>query len=330
MKFFSVLALTCVISISSAFAAEKPANGWTKGKYKGKEGSREYFLYLPQKYNGKNALPLVVMLHGCLQDVTTFSKETGMNNIAEKYGFAVLYPEQTYQDNVWKCWNWFKPENQTRGGELAIVAGMVQQLKKSFPVNEQKVFVAGLSAGGAMASNLAACYNDIFSGAAVHSGMEFSAAKTEAEAHQVTKNGSTHDIRKSAIDASKCSGANAKPMAIITFHGKDDNFVNTANSDNVVKQFTKMNDLLDNKIEDDSQNLSLITSREDQVTNGYRYLMEFFGGGGNILLQKVSVYEMKHAWSGAHQAGQYADVKGPNASEMLWIFLSNYSVKRSK
>lgn len=329
MKILSLLILAFSLNANLAFA-EKPANGWSQGTFTGPTGTRDYSLYIPQKYNGKTPLPLMVMLHGCLQDLNTFAKETGMNEIAEKYNFAVLYPEQSYQNNVWKCWNWFKPENQTRDGELAIIAGMVEEMKKSFPVNAQKIYVAGLSAGGAMASNLAACYNDIFSGAAIHSGLEYAAAKTEDEAHQVIKNGSTHNIKKSALDASKCSGPNARPIAIFAIYGRQDEFVNTVNTENVLKQFAKMNDYLDNKRDDDSQNLNLITSREDQVTDGYKYLMEFFGGNGNILMQKVSVYEMKHAWSGAYQSGQFADPKGPNASEMLWLFLSNYSKSRVK
>lgn len=330
MKFILILSLFFTLTTSS-FAAATPSIGWSKGHFSNDAGARDYFLYLPKNYSASAKVPLMVMLHGCFQDPTSFSKETGMNDVADKYGFAVLYPEQTFQNNIWKCWNWFKPENQQHdSAELSIIVGMVGQLKSAIKIDQQKVYVAGLSAGAAMAANLVACHNDVFAGAGIHSGMEYAAATSESEAHQVTGSGSTHDLHQSGIEAAKCSGPKSKMAAIIAIHGKDDNFVNPINTDNVVQQFSKMNDILDNAKDDNSQNTRIITTREDQVPNGYRYTTDFFGGNGKIMIQKVTVFGMKHAWSGAHQAGQYADPKGPDASEMIWLFLSNYSVSGKK
>ena len=300
---------------------------WTQDSFSNSAGSRGYYLYVPKSAPSGKPTGLMVMLHGCFQDAVSFSRQTGMNVVAEKYGFAVIYPEQTYADNVWKCWNWFRPENQEHdSGELSIIVGMVKEVGKKVSFNTKKVYVAGLSAGAAMASNLVACHAEVFAGAGIHSGMEYAAATSEAEAHQVTRSGSTHDINESGKAAAACSGARVAPLAIVAIHGKADPFVNPVNSERVVAQFTKMNDMLDDGIDNDSQTTSAITSR-DETVNGYSVHSEFYGGRRKVQIQKVLVDRMSHAWSGAYEAAQYADKKGPDASELIWTFLSNYSRK---
>lgn len=308
----------------------KLPGSWTQGKAQNNFGARDYYLYVAKSAKDKKAIPLMVMLHGCFQSATEFANQTGMNDIAEKYGFAVLYPEQGYGDNVWKCWNWFRPENHVRdNGETGLIVTMVRDVAKKLPVDGKRVFAAGLSAGAAMASNLAACYSDIFTGIGVHSGMEYKAATTEQEAHQVTRGGSSRSPRDTAIDAAKCVGTKGKPVAVVAIHGKADQFVNPINTDHVVQQFSKINDLLDDGKENDSQNLGLITSRDGQApNNGYTYRSEFYGGNGTVRIQKLLVDKMNHAWSGAHQQAQYADPKGPDAAEAIWTFLTNYGIQR--
>ena len=147
---------------------------WTQGSFSNRAGSRNYFLYVPKSAPSGNPTGLMVMLHGCFQDPESFSRETGMNYVAEKFGFAVLYPEQTNGDNLWQCWNWFLPENQVQGGgELGLVVGMVEKVAKKVAFDPKKVYVAGLSAGAAMASNLVACHAEVFAGAGIHSGLEY-------------------------------------------------------------------------------------------------------------------------------------------------------------
>jgi poly(hydroxyalkanoate) depolymerase family esterase len=297
---------------------------WEQSSYKNTFGTRQYSLYVPKKYTGQ-AIPLMVMLHGCTQSAQEFANETGMNATAEKYGFAVLYPEQGYQDNIWRCWNWFKPENQTRsGGELGIVLGMMNEISKKVSIDVRHIYVAGISAGAAMAANMLACHSDLFAGAGIASGLEFQAATSEVEAHQVMSSGSGHDIRQSAAAAVKCSGANAKMPAVIAIYGTQDSTVNPVNTSRVIQQFSMMNDILDDKQVNQSQNDRVITTRQDQVPNGYKYRTDYYGGNGTVHLAKVSVEGMAHAWSGAVASGQFADPRGPNAAEMIWLFLWNY------
>jgi poly(hydroxyalkanoate) depolymerase family esterase len=267
----------------------------------------------------------MVMLHGCTESAPQFALESGMNWVAEKYGFAVLYPEQGFQDNIWRCWNWFKPENQVRGGgELGIVLGMMTEVARKVRLDSHHVYVAGISSGAAMASNLLACHSDVFAGAGIASGLEFQAATSEIEAHAVMASGSTHDIRQSAMQAVKCSGANAKMSAVIAIYGTADPVVNPVNSSRVVEQFTTINDLIDDHQLNQSQSDRIVASREDQVPGGYHFKTDYYGGGTSIRIAKVAVDGMAHAWSGAVAPGQYADARGPNAAELIWLFLWNY------
>ena len=325
MKIFFLSLLLATGSIGFA------ANSMTKDRVSTSAGSRDYYLYVPTSKSATTPLPLVVMLHGCEQDAQGFAAITGMNDVAEKYGFAVLYPEQTNQNNILKCWNWFKPENQVRnGGELGIVMNMIEKTENEMPIDKAHIFVAGLSAGAAMASNLIALHSDLLAGAGIHSGLEFRAATTEAQAWQVQSMGSSQDIKKSASDAlaaAGISGGGQRIPAVIVFHGSSDNVVNPINSNRILQQMTAINDLLDDSGANDSQSLNVITSLTGQVPNGYSYTTKFYGGKGSIHLEDVTVDQMSHAWSGAHQAGQFADPKGPDASEMIWLFLWNYSTK---
>jgi poly(hydroxyalkanoate) depolymerase family esterase len=267
----------------------------------------------------------MVMLHGCMQSAPEFALETGMNWIAEKYGFAVLYPEQGYQDNIWRCWNWFKPENQTRNsGELGVVLGMMREVASKVAIDKRHIYVSGVSSGAAMAANLLACHLDIFAGAGIASGLEFQAATTEVEAHEVMASGSTHDLRQSAVQAIKCSGPGAKVPAVIAFYGTADSTVNPVNTSRVIQQFSLINDLLDDGQPNQSQNDRPIATKTLQVPGGYAYQTDIYGGNGAVHLSKVTVMGMGHAWSGAVSPGQFSDSRGPNAAEMIYSFLWNY------
>ncbi len=131
---------------------------WSQGHYVGSTGARDFYVYVPLSAKNRGPLPMMVMLHGCSQGAETLAGDTGMNLIAEKYGFVVVYPEQSLQANPSVCWNWFDPESQRRGGgELAIVIGIMQTVAQSIAIDRSHVYAAGLSAGAAMASNLIAC-----------------------------------------------------------------------------------------------------------------------------------------------------------------------------
>jgi poly(hydroxyalkanoate) depolymerase family esterase len=300
---------------------------WVQGVFVNDAGTRNYSVYVPSTYKkGQGRVPLMMMLHGCQQDVNTFATESGMNLVAEKYGFVVLYPEQGYIDNGMKCWNWFLPINQERhSGELSIAVGMIDIIDKDVPIDRSRVYVSGLSAGGAMASNLLACYSDVFAGGGISAGLEYKAADNVNDAWNAGK-GPTNDLSKTGVEAAHCTGSGAQMENLITIQGTADQYINPINANRILTQFSVMNDLLDDGVIDNSETTSVITTQSAQVPNGYPYSIDYFGSStGTIHMARVTVDGMKHAWSGATKEGQYADPKGPPASELIWEFLSQFT-----
>ena len=186
-------------------------------------GSRDYRLYVPSALPA-GPRPLVVMLHGCTQGPEDFAVGTGMNALAERHGFLVAYPEQARQANRMGCWSWFEPAHQRRSaGEPAIIAAMVAGLADERPVDRAKIFVAGLSAGGAMAAVLMATHPDLFAGVAIHSGLPFGVAHDMPSALAAMRG-----ERGSRRVAGRRLAAGDMPRLIV-FHGDADTTVHPAN-----------------------------------------------------------------------------------------------------
>jgi poly(hydroxyalkanoate) depolymerase family esterase len=213
---------------------EGRAGEFVSGSYAHQHGTRPYKLYIPTGYVAGKSLPLVVMLHGCTQNPDDFAAGTRMNRLAEERRCFVLYPAQIKSANQSNCWNWFKRAHQRRDkGEPAILAGMTREVMKRYGIDERKVYVAGLSAGGAMAAVMSAAYPDLFAAVGIHSGLPV---------------GSAHDVA-SAFAAMRgappmpASGAAAgRIVPAIVFHGDRDATVHPSNGAQVASQCVDRDD----------------------------------------------------------------------------------------
>jgi esterase, PHB depolymerase family len=146
-------------------------------------GPRRYKLYIPSSYDGKKALPLVVVLHGCTQDPDIAARGTRFNQAAEQSKVFVAYPEQPAAANGLKCWNWFDAAHQKRNeGEPALIAAITRQVMSDLKVDSHRVYIAGLSAGAAMALTVAYAYGDLYAAAGLHSGIAYGVATSTPQA----------------------------------------------------------------------------------------------------------------------------------------------------
>jgi poly(hydroxyalkanoate) depolymerase family esterase len=318
--FALALALACGRDRSGA-PAGRGGDTIVGGSVETEQGRRDYQLFVPAGAEGKEPRPLLVMLHGCFQDAASFMTATGMNALAAKEGFLVLYPEQSEAANEGRCWHWFETGHQQRGqGEPALIAGAVAHVAARYRVDPSRTWVAGFSAGGAMAVIMAATYPDLFRALGVSAGLEYGASSSFGNwARAAYMGGPDPDLQgKKAFEA--MGGQVIRAMPTIVFHGAGDGSVRPVNGEQIFAQWAQTNDLLDDGMDNGSVDLS---SAHEQSMEGIRGLAfsvrRVTGAGGRPLLEHWVIEGMGHAWSGG--SGKYADPRGPDASaEMLRIF----------
>ena len=311
-----------------------PAGKWVSGAHTELKGwlycapfvppRRHYRLYLPPTYVSETAAPLLVMIHGCKQDAETFAAGTRMNRLADLHGFLVLYPEQRRLANPQHCWNWFDPSARKGGGEAAIIAGMIEEITSIYPVDRSRIYVAGMSSGGGLTSILASCYAPLFAAAAVHSGLMFIAATSPQAALSAMEHGSPNDPMVAGKLAFERSGKKFNAMPMMVVHGSADTRVNPVNADQIIVQFAKMNDYADDGTANDS-----IDGVEDCITsvsppNQMAYKIYDYRCRGRLLMRKVIVEGMGHAWSGGDATFPFNDPNGPDASQLIWEFFCQH------
>ena len=274
--------------------------------YANQAGSRTYKLYVPSRYTGQ-PLPLIVMLHGCTQSPDDFAAGTRMNALAEEHLFLVAYPGQSATANTSKCWNWFSPEDQHRDqGEPSLIAGITRQIMRDYPVDPRRVYVAGLSAGGAAAAIMGSEYPDLYAAIGVHSGLACGSASDIPSAFAAMKQGGP------TAGGLRRNGRPHKPAPAIVFHGDRDPTVHPINGDQVAA--------------DSVAGACLQTTiRQDRSPGGIAYTCTVHAdAGGQSVLEQWVLHEAGHAWSGGSLSGSYTDPRGPDASrEMLRFFLEH-------
>ena len=276
------------------------SESFTAGHFKNECGARDYKLFVPA--GAPRQAPLVVMLHGCTQDPDDFARGTRMNELAREQGALVLYPAQSQRANAQRCWNWFKHNHQARGkGEPAILAGMVRDVVARHGVDADRVYVAGLSAGGAMAAILGEAYPDLFAAIGVHSGLPAGSA-TDVQTAFAAMAGGPPAPRRGARQG-------AAPPTIV-FQGDADATVNVVNGERVIA----------------AAGLSASSeARRGASAMGVPYTRRaWLDGQGAERGELWTLHGVGHAWSGGAPTGSYTDPRGPDASaEMLRFFLAH-------
>ena len=270
---------------------------FSSGNYSHAQGTREYKLFLPAPSSVRadavapagRPLPLLVMLHGCTQNADDFAAGTRMNEAAQRHGFAVLYPVQSQKSNPQRCWNWFKHSHQQRGrGEAALLADMTRHIVDTHGLDARRVYVAGLSAGGAMAAVLGDCYPELFAAVGVHSGLAPGVARDLPSA-------------LAAMNGSAAGGMTTAPpkRPTIVIHGRRDATVHPSNAE---------------RFKADANH----RLRREAIAGGSRD--QRVDADGRVWLEHWFIDGAPHAWSGGSAAGSYTHPAGPCATTAMLRF----------
>lgn len=284
-------------------APQRPAPGsFIPGEFTCPQGTLAYRLYTPHG-SPLRRMPLVVMLHGCSQSSVDFAIGTGMNRLADELGFIVLYPQQSQSANLARCWNWHKPDNQARGrGEPAVIAALTRHAMALSRANPARIYIAGLSAGGATAAITGAAYPDLFVAIGVHSGVAQGQIRSLATAISAMQG------RRRAAPAAKIR----RPPPMIVFHGDQDRVVHPSNAGGFLANL------------ESSKPGPLVSQAFAGTAQGRDFTRKVYKTAqGEILLEAWTVHGSGHGWSGGHAGGSFTDPAGPDASrEMLRFFLA--------
>jgi len=284
-----------------------PGGRFVERSYTNRAGSRHYKLYIPSGYVGQE-VPLIVMLHGCTQSPDDLAAGTRMNALAEEHTFLVAYPAQAANANSSRCWNWFKGADQQRGqGEPSIIAGITCEVLGEYNVDPGRVYVAGMSAGGAMAAILGTTYPDLYAAIGVHSGLAPGAADDLSSAFSAMQGGGSAAPRRDVP-----TGEPPQTVPAILFHGDRDKTVHPRNADHLLAHYWAAA----------STPAPRVTTSRGQEPGGYAYTRAtYHDADGRAVVERWTIHGLGHAWSGGSLPGSYTDPRGPGASaEMVRFF----------
>jgi poly(hydroxyalkanoate) depolymerase family esterase len=283
--------------------------------YSGSEGLRDYLLLRP----GGEALPLVVVLHGCNQTAEGFAELTGFRELALAESFVALFPEQSGAANPWYCWNWFLDEHQRReSGEAAVVAAMVDEVIGEGGVDTSRVYAVGLSAGGALAVVLGTVFADKFAAVGSVEGCPFKGTPCINAPSSLTGD-------QLATLAHTAMGQHARALPVFVVQGDADTTVSPPNGDLLVEQWLGVADLVDNGLLDQSVSRDPL-SVDSAAAGGKSYDILTYGDGVGTVVLRWTVQGLGHAWPGGAAGMAFSDPAGPSAAQGAWAFLSQHEL----
>ena len=297
-------------------ARQQGQTGFVSRSFSNHAGTRDYKLYVPSSAEAcSEPAPLIVMLHGCTQNADDFALGTQMNALADQHGFLVAYPEQPANANGSRCWNWFRTADQSRDrGEPALIAGITREIIATQRIDEGRIFIAGLSAGAAMALIVADAYPELYAGVGAHSGLPPGSARDLPSALAAMKGGGAQ-VGAAGSHASTCPPRSAGVgVPTIVFHGDKDQTVHPRNGKTIIEH----------AIAGREDRAQLRVEMADEAEAHGRYARTIYRDAtGQGVAEEWAIRGGGHAWSGGSPLGSFTDGRGPDASAaMIRFFLS--------
>ena len=282
---------------------------------------REYLVYVPAGYSRWRRRPLLVMLHGCRQTPEDFAAATRIAVLADRKGWLVLLPRQTPKANPWSCWNWFDRGTVAGWGEAAIVAAQARAVRREYRAHPRQVFVAGMSAGAALAAVAGLRYRKLFAGVIAHSGIACGAASSPATAVATMARGADAAYERLAEQARVHAPPGALPVALLAIHGGEDGIVSGINSIQLVRQYLVLNGRMEAQDYPPAELPRPDAERTQSLGDGRSMTLDDYRDGERLLARCVRVPALGHAWSGGDASFPYNDPLPPDATALLGEFI---------
>ena len=278
-----------------------------------------YWLYLPSVV-AKGPLPLVVMLHGCKQTATDFAESTRMNQLAERKGFAVLYPQQSAAADANRCWHWYRRATQQGNGDVSLIAEMIQQLRARHRLDTTRTYVAGLSAGAGLATILALRHPQLIAAAGLHSAPVYGTSDSPMSGFQAMQQGASVHHRQ-AVSEFTDSKLHFPGMPVMLIQGRSDSVVRRVNVDHLSAQFSVVNAPWITRAQPVVKSYA---GRSSGRSPRHAYKTTTYYAGRKPMLVKCEIDLLGHAWSGGEGSFDFSTSEGPDASLLMWAFFSRH------
>lgn len=278
-----------------------------------------YRLYLPDTLSAA-PMPLVVMLHGCEQTAEQFSQGTRLNQLAQEKGFAVLYPQQSLRNHPNRCWQWYDKATQAGGGDVTLIAGIIEKVARQYAIDRTRIYIAGLSAGASMASIVALNHPHLIAAVGMHSGTVFGAGHSRMGAYAVMQSGAANRM-VSAIQDVAAKESEFPLMPAILIHGQEDKVVRAVNTAQSAHQFKMLNRLCD---ADERPVVIKPGGKTGRKNAAHAYRIYDYCKGRKLLLRICDISGLEHAWSGGDCTLRFNSCAGPDASKLMWNFFSRH------